>query len=157
LVRTTLASVLGYTTSSTIDINREFRALGFDSLSAMQLRNSLNTTTGLSLPATLIFDYPTPVALVGHLRTQLFPQQDTAFQSILMDLDKIEAVLSANVLTERERTKIAVRLESLLWKWNTPLNTMEANLAINDALQAVTDDELFEALDDELESLSYSN
>jgi acyl transferase domain-containing protein/acyl carrier protein len=157
LVRTTLASVLGYTTSSTIDINREFMALGFDSLSAMQLRNSLNTTTGLSLPATLIFDYPTPVALVGYLRTQLFPQQDTASQSILMDLDKIEAVLSTNVLTEHERTKIAVRLESLLWKWNTPLNTTEANLAINDALQAVTDDELFEALDDELESPSYSN
>jgi hypothetical protein len=74
-----------------------------------------------------------------------------------MDLDKIEAVLSTNVLTEHERAKIAVRLESLSWKWNTPLKTTEANLAINDALQAVTDEELFEALDEELESPSYSN
>src|SRR5262249_23930006 len=135
LIRTTIATVLGNTTSAGLDTNRQFQELGFTSLSAMQFRNILNTTTGLSLPTTLIFDYPTTAVLVDCLRTQLFPQQETVSQSILTDLDKIEAALATDVLTEHERTKIAVRLESLLWKWNA---TLETNLASNDALQAAT-------------------
>ena len=71
MVRGSAATVLGLLTPADIESGRKFQDLGFDSLTAVELRNRLKNATGLMLPPTLIFDYPTPSVLAGHLDTQL--------------------------------------------------------------------------------------
>ncbi|MGW3892888.1 type I polyketide synthase [Micromonospora chokoriensis] len=71
LVRTHVAGVLGHGSGRAVVADRPFSEFGFDSLAAVELRNGLNAATGLRLAATLVFDYPTPVALADHLNTAL--------------------------------------------------------------------------------------
>ncbi|MET9836154.1 beta-ketoacyl reductase, partial [Streptomyces sp. NPDC006385] len=76
LVRTHVARVLAYPDAEAVAADRAFKELGFDSLTAVELRNRLKAATGLTLPATLVFDHPTSTALAGHLRSLIFPDED---------------------------------------------------------------------------------
>ncbi|HZU49165.1 MAG TPA: SDR family NAD(P)-dependent oxidoreductase, partial [Mycobacterium sp.] len=71
LVRSHIATVLGNTTPEAVDPDKAFQDLGFDSLTAVELRNRLKAATGLALSPTLIFDYPTPSGLATYIRTEL--------------------------------------------------------------------------------------
>ena len=71
LVRSHIATVLGNTTAEAIDPDKAFQELGFDSLTAVEMRNRLKAATGLALSPTLIFDYPTPNGLATYIRSEL--------------------------------------------------------------------------------------
>ncbi|WP_455908585.1 type I polyketide synthase [Streptomyces lydicus] len=71
LVRAEAAAVLGYPTTDAIEPDVSFLELGLDSLTAVELRNRLNTATGLRLVGTVAFDYPSPAILAAQLGAQL--------------------------------------------------------------------------------------
>jgi mycoketide-CoA synthase len=71
LVRSHIATVLGNSTPEAIDPDKAFQELGFDSLTAVEMRNRLKAATGLPLSPTLIFDYPNSAALAGYFHQEL--------------------------------------------------------------------------------------
>jgi polyene macrolide polyketide synthase len=140
LVRGEVGAVLGHDTQDLVGAERPFTELGFDSLTAVELRNRLHRVVGLRLPATLIFDYPTPVALAGHLSEELNVDEGG---SVLAELDKLDAALSSVKPTGISRTKIMVRLQALLAKWGD----VAGEAVEGRDLTSASDDELFDLVE----------
>ncbi|MFI1169902.1 type I polyketide synthase, partial [Streptomyces sp. NPDC020801] len=83
LVRTEVAAVLGHASVQAIQTELAFQEAGFDSLTAVELRNRLDTATGLRLPATMVFDYPSPVALSRFLLAETLGVQEQSKAAVV--------------------------------------------------------------------------
>ncbi|MFE5588041.1 type I polyketide synthase, partial [Kitasatospora sp. NPDC056531] len=99
LVRTRAAEVLGHASAQAIEPDRAFRELGFDSLTSVELRNRLKTATGLNLPTTLVFDFPSAQVMAGFLRSRILDtpscsagQADALFARQAADDDPVAIV-----------------------------------------------------------------
>ncbi|MBB5896422.1 type I polyketide synthase [Kutzneria kofuensis] len=139
LVQAEAAAVLGL--DSAPAPGRALRDAGLDSLTAVELRNRLGARTGRTLPATVVFDYPTPVALADHLGTLLFAPPDP-LAGIRRQLDDLATALPE--LDPGAAADVAERLRDLLRVVAAPDAGLEPDL------DSVTEDNLFEFLDREL-------
>ncbi|MFB6983621.1 SDR family NAD(P)-dependent oxidoreductase, partial [Streptomyces scopuliridis] len=149
LVREQAAVVLGHTDGAAVGASRQFQELGFDSLTAVDFRNRLNAATGLRLPATLLFDYPTPAAVVDHLHSQMVTEEVTGAGSVLAVLDQLEKAITEMTVDAQEFKHVAGRIEVLRTKW-AALRQESANGSGEFDLEAASDDDVFALLDDEL-------
>ncbi|MFX0581081.1 SDR family NAD(P)-dependent oxidoreductase, partial [Nocardia nepalensis] len=143
LVCTQASIALGYTDTAGIDARQAFKDLGFDSLTAVELRNRLQTSTGLTLTPTLIFDYPTPTALAGYLHEQFSDNKianSSEQGSRLKVMDELEELIAAS--DEREKLVLANRLRSILANISE-----DEHLLGKSILSAESPEELFRAID----------
>jgi polyketide synthase 7 len=157
LVCSNAATVLGRTNAADIKTRSVFQDLGFDSLTAVELRNRLKTATGLSLSPTLIFDYPTPVVLAEHLDTRLAVNTTSADQPNLMtrfnDITReLQALLDRPDWKPDDKTQLSTRLQALLTSLSTHLDPFEPYDSDDEDIQTATESQLFAILDEELGS-----
>ena len=141
VVRGQVAAVLGFGGADAVSEDRLFQHLGFDSLTALEFRNQLNSATGLKLPASLIFDYPTPTALIQLLLRELAPEPTETGNPVLADLERLEAAMAGlGPDDDPLRQEVTSRLRELV------------RASAGGELAVASDDELLAELESELKS-----
>ncbi|MFB7669309.1 SDR family NAD(P)-dependent oxidoreductase [Kitasatospora sp. NPDC056138] len=151
LVRGQVAVVLGHSDPASVGADRAFGDLGFDSLTAVELRNRLTTATGLRLSPTLVFDYPTAAGLARHLDVELPREGTPSAAPVLAELDRLEAVLAQVGADHPDRARISGRLRSLLTRWSDQQGPDEGESPVAGMeLDSAGDDEVFDFITNEL-------
>ncbi|MGV9271354.1 type I polyketide synthase [Kitasatospora sp. NPDC003701] len=145
VVRTQVAEVLGHSSGDAVEERVAFKEMGFDSLTAVQLRNQLSTVTGVQLPATLVFDHPNPAELAGHLRARLFAAEESADSAVLARLDEADSALTALLADDFDGKVVEERLQALLVKLREA-GAVDGEDSAADRFESATDDEMFDLI-----------
>ncbi|MFF7638567.1 SDR family NAD(P)-dependent oxidoreductase [Kitasatospora sp. NPDC008050] len=116
LVRAEAARAVGLPSEAAVPAGGAFKSLGFDSLMAVDLRNRLGAVTGVRLPATLIFDHPTPTALAEFLLDRLALGSVPDTSPVLLALEGLETAVQSLAGEDGGRPAMASRLRVLLAK-----------------------------------------
>ncbi|WP_439145591.1 type I polyketide synthase [Streptomyces canus] len=146
LVLDAVATVLGHSTADEVEEERSFRDTGFDSLTAVELRNLLGAMTGLKLPPSLVFDHPNPRALAQHILGELLGDE-TGEQSVLAELDRLEWALSDASLDDGTYSGIEGRLTVLLTAIRDRRRAPATDNSSTEGLETATVDEMFDYID----------
>jgi malonyl CoA-acyl carrier protein transacylase/acyl carrier protein len=149
LVRTHAAAVLGHSSAEAVGAGRAFKDVGFDSLTALELRNRLNAATGLKLPATLAFDYPTPAVLADFLNREVGSDKADSGRAALDEVAKLERLVAGIDSGDGALTALAARVRVLLQTLESDHGATVGEGADND-LKAATVENIFDLLDNEL-------
>lgn len=155
LVCAHVAAVMGHSSSEAIDVVRPFRELGFDSLMAVELRNRLQSATGMVLPTTVVFDYSSSVLLAEHLCDVLAGEGAPTGESVEAELANLEARLSA-LRDEGERERATAHLQALVARLadnGGPVDNGGVSQTVAERLESASDEEIFGFIEGELGSL----
>ncbi|QUF04200.1 SDR family NAD(P)-dependent oxidoreductase [Actinosynnema pretiosum subsp. pretiosum] len=143
LVRDQVAEVLEHDRADDVDPDHPFQDLGFDSVTGVELRNRLTARTGVHLPATTVFDHPTPRAVAAHLR-DLLTQDADPLTGLDLGLAEWGARLAGADLAPEGRAALAERLRDLLAELTGERRAGE------DGLAAASAEEIFDFIDNQL-------
>jgi polyketide synthase 12 len=145
-VRTQAAMVLGYTRPEDVAPDAAFRDAGFDSLSAVELRNRLKAVTGQTLSSTVVFDYPTPAALARYLRDRYDLGSTRTTDAGESRDSEIQRIISSIPIDTLRRSGV---LNTLLRLANSPDDQSMPNHEEDDLADMSLDDLLGVALGDQ--------
>ncbi|MFE2136971.1 beta-ketoacyl reductase, partial [Streptomyces sp. NPDC059466] len=157
-VRGVAATALGFDGMSGVEPTKAFREMGFDSLTAVELRDQLNADTGLRLPTTLVFDHPTPADLARHLAGELFGGGQANATALLAEMEHAVARIIGSDPGQDVRILLKARLKAFLTEVEDlesdpggPDDGTRSAVSMADQLDDATDEELFDFISRQLD------
>jgi acyl carrier protein len=169
LILTDVALVLGHGAPGTVSADGAFRDLGFDSLTAIELRNRLGSRTGVKLTATAVFDHPSPRALADHLLGRLVPDPaeprspaephgsagttspaetpslgEPTYERVMADLSRLRKNLAVLALTGSQYAELAETFRGMSEPWTSGAFTVGADDLAPSGLEAATASEVLD-------------
>jgi NADP-dependent 3-hydroxy acid dehydrogenase YdfG len=147
LVCSQVALVLGHAGAQAVDPQKTFKDLGFDSLSAVELRNRLSTASGLRPGVGLLFDHPTPAAVADYLLSEIDPRGKERLASLDARIDQLADLIASLDADEIERRRLTARLGAVAAQLQ---DADSQENAVAQKIDSATAEEIFDLIDSEM-------